>query len=69
MQVFSHKVDHSEEHHIKVNKMVRSENNENNQGTRRKAKENQKIKTQKRRFLSIGNSYKNVRSTTNTVEE
>ena len=34
-----------------------------------KPKKNQKIKTQKRRFLSIGNSYKNVRSTTNTVEE
>lgn len=37
--MFGHKVDHSEEHHIKVNKMVRSENNENYQGTRRKAKE------------------------------
>ena len=34
----------------------------------KKPKKNQKIKTQKRRFTSIGNNY-NVRNTTDTVEE
>lgn len=68
--MFRNKVDHSEEHHIKVNKMVKSENDESNQDTRRKAKEKpEKKKTQKRRLLSIGNCYNNVRNTTDTVEE
>lgn len=37
--MFRNKVDHSEDHHIKVNKMVKSENDESSQDTRRKAKE------------------------------
>lgn len=50
--------------------MVKSENDESNQDTRRKAKEKpEKKKTQKRRLLSIGNCYNNVRNTTDTVEE
>lgn len=47
--MFRNKVDHSEEHHIKVNKMVKSENDESNQDTRRKAKEKPEKKKRHRK--------------------
>lgn len=44
-------MDHSDEYQVKINMMVKSGNNENNQGHKKKnPNRNQKVKTQKKKI-------------------